>query len=358
MSDMTQEEIESGLTPEEIAGLKESDGGSGHTLGDSLDGKTVAEEDDNDNGEGDGNVDKGAAKGKEGGEGDGSGAGEGDAAAAVDAAAAAAAGADDNPTGAADAGNGDAAGAGDDAAAPITNSAFDLPDPVLTAAMPENAEARLKAFDEQRAALAKQHDEGDITTVELLEKRDAIDAERRKLERDIDKAETAQDAYQNAVLDIWKRQVAEFTTRIHSEYKGSKARYLALDTYVRDVGQEAAFANATSRQILDEAHKRVVADLGEVAKPAPAKQDQKKGEIKNPATGKDLNLKGQPLKGSKPKAPETLRDVPAATGNDTDPQAGKFAALDRLQASDPEAHEEALMRLSPSERDAYLAYGG
>ena len=227
----------------------------------------------------------------------------------------------------------------------------------MVAEMPERAQERLAEFKAEKDRLSTLFDDGEITVKEFREKLDAVDTEQRKLERQIEKAETAQELNQQAQINRWMAEVHDFTHRVHAEYSKSPARYRVLDHYVKEVGNDKDFAQASGPEILAEAHKRVMKDLGIEEKAAPTQRvDSTKGEVKG-KTGEDLNAAGRPLKGSKAKAPETLRAVPASQANDIDGDAGKWAVLDRLRESDPEAHEERLMRMSADERDRYLAHG-
>lgn len=345
------EEILSGLTDEERAALDEPDGAGALTLEDSLAGKGPAADDD---AGGDDNGSETEAESAAAGN-DGAQAAQdnddGAAAAGAESEGAEAAAAGDGAAG--DAGAGEAA---DDAAA----AAYDAPAPILVAEMPENAEARMKEFGEKKTSLLEQHENGDITTKEYQTQLDALNKEERALEREIDKATTAQELHQQQQINHWMGQVKHFTTKIHDEYAKSKARYQALDMFVREVGSDPANANLSGPQILEKAHAKVIADLGEAPKAkttttTAAAAAAKTGATTDPkAKAKELNAAGRPLKGSKAEPPKTLRDAPAAAANDTG-DSGKWAALDRLQETDPEAHENMVMRMSADERDQYLA---
>jgi hypothetical protein len=320
------------LTPEERDALNEPDGGTSATLGDSLD-KT---DDDN---KGNDHVNTGADEGKTG----------DDGAAADDQPG----GTDGDGEGADDAGSSDGAGPGGDATGNPSDAPLvaDAPAPLLVAEMPENAEATFKAIGEKKGSLLEQHENGDITTREYHEQMEALNKEQRDLERAIDKATTAQEMRQQQEINAWVAQAKDFTHKQHPEYATSKVRYMALDAFVREVGADPANASLSAQQIFEKAHAMVEADLG--AAPKATSKDGGK-DIKGKA-GDDLNAAGRPLKGAKVEQPKTLRDVPAAAPNDTG-DAGKWAALDRLQESDPEAHEDRLMKMSEADRDAYLAH--
>jgi hypothetical protein len=228
-------------------------------------------------------------------------------------------------------------GAGDDAGAD-DKPAAQQPAPLLVAEAPADAEARLAAIDGKKGALLEQFDNGDITAKEYQTQLDALNKEERSIERAVEKAQLAAEIRQQQEVNNWMAQVQSFTTKDHPEYSTSKVRWMALDAFVKEIGSKPENASLSGAQILAEAHKRVVEDLGE----APAK-----------AGTKDAKSTTRPLKGSSEKPPTTLSKVPAA--DNTDVENGRWAAMDRLYETDPVAAEEKMMKWSESERDAYLA---
>lgn len=296
----TEEEL-AGLTDEEREALLEAEDDTTTTMEESLEGAG--------NGEQDGDGGKGDDK----------------------------AGADDAGKGAADAGNGgadDAAGADTGADAGATADAG-KPAPLLVAEAPADADAKLAAIGEKKNTLIAQFEDGDITAKEYQTELDKLAKEERTIERAVDKAQIAAEMTQQQETNAWLAQAQDFVTNKHPEYSKSQVRHMALDNFVKEIGRNPANASMTGAQILAEAHKRVVEDLGE----APAK--------------KAAADAGKPLKGSQAEPPKTLAKVPAAQGNDVDD--GRWALLDRLASTDPEALEEKLMKLSEADRDAYLS---
>lgn len=327
MSGEYSEEFLSGLTDEERAALQEDDGsGDTTTLGESLrdDGANSGTTTDDaankggDDGKGGKTDDDAAAKGK------------------TDDAAAAAAGADD-AAGKKGEGEGNDDAAADTGAKPIV--------PLLVAEVPTDAEAKLKEIGDKKAELVEQFDNGDITAKEYQTQLDALGKQERDLERAIDKAEIATEMKQQQEMSAWLGQVNDFTHKTHPEYSKSRVRWTALDTFVKEIAAKPENANLDGREILRQAHEMVVADLGEAA-PAPRAD----------AGGKKDEKDGKPLKGPKIEPPPTLAKVPAAENQDV--EGGRWAALDRLAQTDPIELEEKLMKLSPADRDAYLAYSG
>lgn len=307
------EELLDGLTDEERAALQEPDDTTS-TMEKAFEG--------GDDGE------KGKAQAEDGkGNGDAEGTTEGKAAGAADAG--------DSGDGA-DTGK-DGAGAADaDAGA----TAVQVPQlaPLLVAEAPADADAKLTEIGQKKSALSDQFENGDITAKEYQTGLDTLNKEERGIERAVEKAQIAAEMRQQQETNNWLTQVQDFISAKQPEYSTSTVRYMALDAFVRQLGSDPANANMAGAQILAEAHKRVIEDLGE-AKPAKG-QPQAKAE-------------GQPLKGSQAKPPKTLGKVPASDHNDMND--GKYAALDRLMDTDPIAFEEKLAGMSPTERDDYLA---
>lgn len=304
----TEEEL-AGLTDEERAALEEAgDDDTTTTMEQSLEGADDGLEKDQNAGEGGEAAQEGADKG------------DGQA---------------DNAGGAAGAGDDGGAAAGD-ANSAVGQADAGKPAPLLIAEAPADADAKLAAIGEKKGTLLEQFDNGDITAKEYQSALDTLNKEERTIESAVQKAQIAAEMRQQQEVNNWMGQVQTFTTQAHPEYSTSKVRWMALDAFVKEIGSDPVNASLTGAQILAEAHKRVVEDLGEV---------QSKG--KATADGKQ-----QPLKGSKAEPPKTLAKVPAADNAMDD---NKWAAFDRLAATDPVALEEKLMKLSESERDEYLS---
>ncbi|AFN39117.1 hypothetical protein G167_gp37 [Burkholderia phage BcepMigl] len=327
MSGYSDEDL-AGLTDEERAALLDDDGG----------GEGGGSGDDNDDDANKGGGDDGAKSGttddaNKGGDDGKKPADDAAAAGKTDDAAAAAAASDDA---------GGKKGADD--AAPAAKPTIV---PLLVAEAPADAEAKLKEIGEKKVTLVEQFDNGDITAKEYQTQLDALNKDERSLERAIDKAQTATEMRQQQEMNAWLGEVNEFTSKVHPEYGQSRARWMALDTFVKEIGSDPANANLTGPAILAKAHEMVVADLGEATPKADAgKKDD----------GKKDDKAGKPLKGAKIEPPPTLGKVPASDNADID--SGRWTALDRLQETDPEAHEEKLMKMSAADRDAYLAARG
>ncbi|MDN7179095.1 hypothetical protein M0D69_13940 [Caballeronia sp. SEWSISQ10-4 2] len=223
------------------------------------------------------------------------------------------------------------------------------PLPLFVVDAPANADADLKAISEKKGSLLDQFDNGDITAKEYQTQLDGLNREERKIENAVEKANTATEMNQQQEKNAWLGQVQAFTTTDHPEYSTSKSRWLALDSFVKEIANDPANAQLSGPQILAKAHEAVVADLGAVAGAANT-------AVKiDPKTNKPVvdDKAGRPLKGAKVVPPVTLQKVPATDNvdlNDT-----KFAALDRLGESNPLALEDKLMSMSAADRDEYLS---
>lgn len=314
-----------GYTEEELAGLTDEE----REVAEQLAAEEAAAKAGDDNGDDNGSDDKddADAKGKD----EGGGEGEGDKEPE---------GKDDEQPAGDDEGKKDEQddeGKKDDDPAPAATAA-DTAAPVLVAEAPADADAKLKEIEDQKSALIDKFDDGEITAKEYQSQLDALNKQQREIEFAVQKAQLAQEMNEQQRVNTWLAQVREFTTKEHPEYSTSKFRWVALDTAVKEIGSDPANANLSGAEILEQAHARVVADLGE----APSN-----------ATAKESDGKKRPLKGPKAEPPPTLAKVPAADPNGIED--GKFAVIDRLMAEDPEAAEERLMRMSAEDRDAFLA---
>ncbi|CAH0532134.1 hypothetical protein UAM5_00017 [Ralstonia phage UAM5] len=287
------------------------------------------------NGNDGGGDDAGAGGGDDGqgeGGGDGAGAGEGAGAAGGEGASGAGEGGGEAGAGAG-AGEGEGgAGAGGEADAGTQSM------PVYVATAPEDADTKLAEIKTKRGDLRKQYDDGDITFDEYENGRDELDDQRRTIEKAKDKAELATEMQQQQRLNDWQRDVNGFLDA-NPEYRASDVRYQALDMMVRKIGGAEEAAKMTGPQVLAKAHEELQKAFGVTAPAAKDGNGGKPNNGKKPAPPVDV--------------PPSLGKVPAAESNDTN--GGKYAALDRLLETDPLAHEDAMAKLSPSERDAYLA---
>lgn len=208
--------------------------------------------------------------------------------------------------------------------------------PVFVAQVPADAEAKLADIASKKEALITQFDDGDITAKEYQRDLDALMKEERQIEQALLEAQIAAKMEQQRQVNEWNATVGGFIAE-NPRYdpKTSPRMYKMLDAEVREVANSEEFKNRTDsaagRLILQRAHENLAKELGFEVKPA-GKQQQKV---------------------PKPPLPPSLHTAPAAEASET--SNGKWAVLDRLQATDPVGYEEALMKLSDRDREAYLS---
>lgn len=226
-----------------------------------------------------------------------------------------------------------AADAGATAAEPAAADA-DQPksQPVLIAPLPADAEARLTEIATQKADLLAKFDDGDVTAKEFQQQLDALAKQERQIERQQDRAEIAASMDQQRLTNEWLATCNSFVER-NAIYKDNPRLYKALDAEVRDLAAKPETANWSGQKFLDEAHKA----------------------LKQAFNLPDAAAASADKPGVKPRRelPPNLAKVPAADVEDT--SGNRYAAMDRLMNSDPLAYEEAVAKMSPSERDAYMA---
>lgn len=251
------------------------------------------------------------------------------AAAATDDGAAAAAPADGDQSA--------AAAAAEQEAAP---SAAPQPAPILVAQAPADAEAKLAEIAAKRADLRKQYDDGEITFDQYDSQKDVLAKDERAIERAIDKAQIAYDLSEQQRRNEWDSQCSTFLAA-HAEYDGGKGeRFEHLNETLKAIAVMPRNQGLTGPQLLEKAHKLVLAELNEAPAPAAAA----------PAAVAKPAAKAAPAPA--PKLPPNLAHIPAAAGTETGES--RFANLDRLQSTNYEAYEAALAKMTPAEQDAYL----
>lgn len=186
-----------------------------------------------------------------------------------------------------------------------------------------------KGFETRLDDLAKQFDEGELTAEEFRAQQKAIEAEKRVLDREIDRAEINK---ANAI-EKWTGETVPGFMKANPQYEGALLRDM-LDKEVRSL--QARAANPLDPKILKKAHENLTAQLTAAlgGKPTPTP---------NPKPGRQ----------QKREIPPTLGGVPAANIEDT-ADGSQFAYLDRLMEKDSIAFEAALKKLPPHLADQYM----
>ncbi|TJZ85826.1 SHOCT domain-containing protein [Paracoccus hibiscisoli] len=255
---------------------------------------------------------------------------------------------------------GDQADDGADADAPGDQQppkADTTPDPVLTLKDTAELETKVNTFDSKLEDLQALYDDGELTNAEFKAKLKELTTEQSKATVELERAQEANQRVQQEYAQSWYGKVASYTaarpelmdqTPIPGLPEGASA-FKVFDNALRHVTSEAgreAFGHLTMAQKIDAAAKISNAYIEQTAgkplkatdpKPKP-KGDGKKAEKPGPRTDK------------RPDRVQTLGDVPAAS--DMDVQNSRFAALDSM---DPMEAEDAIARMSKSEREKYLA---
>lgn len=200
---------------------------------------------------------------------------------------------------------------------------------------------KIEQNEKQQEALLEQFDDGELTRDEYAEKLAELRKENQQFTKEQAKAEQkVEDA-----IDAYRADVRGFLAD-HAQYKPGGLLHKTLDERVKELQSKSS--NPLSPKIIRLAHQQIQEELGIAKPPAP----------KTPDGGE----KGKAKAGDKPKPkremPPNLNALPSAEVNDATDDDGHFAVLARLAKSDPQEHERRLQRMSDTEMDAYLRYGG
>lgn len=206
--------------------------------------------------------------------------------------------------------------------------------PPLVATKPDDT--ALKALDDAETALETQFDDGDITASEYRKGLREVADKRAALQWEVQKADLAATMKEQAETNAWDRDVREFMAGPAAHVMASNALVQTFDAYVRQVTGDAANAGLSNKAQLAKALRLFDTDMGKAFGKQPS---PKAGDAPNPAP--------------KPKreVPPSLARVPQADIEDM--SGGKYAALDRLAETDPDAYEAAVAKMSTAEFEAY-----
>lgn len=217
------------------------------------------------------------------------------------------------------------------------------PPPIPAWKAPENAEESLKALEAKLEEVATKFDDGDIGAAEFHKQTNAINAERANIVQAVERAQMAFEMRQSHFVNVAKAFIAK-----NPQYDPEKRpiMYNMIDAEVQRLQRESD--DPFDPRLIAKAHKAIQKEIGATAEEPAGKPPAAKKPKGKPHP--DL-----PDKSKKPKVPQTLARIPADEVEDTD--GGKFARLERLSDKDPIAYEEALAKMSPADRDRYLAGG-
>jgi len=311
------------LTDEEREGLLDEEADEGEDDDDADAGADGGAADEGDNASDDGDEDDASEDG-----------GDGADQAAADAAAAAAAEAEAAAKLAADTATADdarAEAAGDDQAGADASDDANEKRPAWLDA--QDLSAQKTELKQQLAELAKKFDDGDLMASEFNAQREAIEEQREALLKQEIKTETQRDLG----LQKWRDDVADFS-KDKPQYQPGGILREALDKKVKEL--QVSAVNPLSPRLLEKAHAEIQKALGlplaKAETPAPKKDEKPAPAPRRPAP------------------PPTLAHIPATDITDADDGA-EFSHLDQLLERDSVRFEQELARLSPGDRDRYLA---
>lgn len=237
--------------------------------------------------------------------------------------------------------------AADEAAAAAAKEEAEKPEPqraapILVAEVPEGAEARLTEIATEKGALADKFDDGDMTSKEYQAELEKLNKEERGLERQIDKAQMAQDLENQRITNERMNEINTFLKEVGIPHDPKNLRFNVLNTAVIAVASDDANVNLSAREVMQKAYDLCIEEG--------ALQPKKAAD---PAA-KPADAKPEPKPKTPIKAPPTLASLPASEITSTEDN--RFAFLNRI--SDPDKREAAFNKLSTADQEAYLATGG
>lgn len=230
------------------------------------------------------------------------------------------------------AGDGDGEGEGDDPDEELKNV-----DP-----LPDLGTLRedIKTQQELKQELAEKFDNGDIGAQEKAAQERKIDDQIYALQSDLMRREIKVDAAKENWVD---KHVPAFLEQ-HPAYGTGTGLKKVLNQHVMDLQRGDFASNPFHPNILKLAQKKMAAEF-------PDTFAAEKG-AKDPANKDGGKKPGKPA--PKREMPPSLRNVPAAAGEDIGGDGSEFAFLDRLADTDIEKYEDALAKLTPADLDRYM----
>lgn len=191
---------------------------------------------------------------------------------------------------------------------------------------PEDLSEQLSSVTDKMNELDEQLEDGDIDLTDYRRQMREYSSQREELITLRTKAEIANDMSQQSAQQRWEWEQDMFMGEASSAIYKNRAMHAALNETVKEVANEKGWNDKSGLDVLRESDRRVKEMMGVKSSP--------KLKVVEPM--------------SKPDIPKTLRDIPAAEGNES---GDEFAALDKLDGMELES---ALARLSDEQRDRYL----
>lgn len=211
--------------------------------------------------------------------------------------------------------------------------------PYLVAEAPADAEAKLTEISTKKADLAKQFDDGDVTTAEYQAELDKLNREERTIERQIDRAQLAAELEEQRATNEREATINKFLADVEIPRDPKNLRFQVLDAAVRSVASDEANAELSAPEIMQKAYDLCV----------------EQGVLQAKASTKQVEGKQQQAPAKKQiESPPSLARMPAAEATDTGEN--RFAWLAAIR--DPDKHEREFAKLSAADQEAYLAAGG
>lgn len=221
---------------------------------------------------------------------------------------------------------------GQPAAAAVATEPSPAPSaPLFVAEAPADADIKLADISAQKKDLHKQHDEGDITTDEMLAKLDVLGKEEREIERAVDRAQIAASMETQRQKNQWDTDCNTFLVA-KPEYKDPELMAHLNETVIA-FAKMPRNAGISGPALLEKAHNAVMNERGTPVTAAPAAAPAAKQVKAPPQT-----------------VPPSLHTMPAA--QQADAGSDRFAGLNKLNGFEL---EKALGKMSAEERDAFMA---
>lgn len=233
------------------------------------------------------------------------------------------------------------------AAATDPNSAAGAPQTAAKgyeAQLPENFQDMVQDLADKEAQLKAKFRSGEIEFDDFEEQRSALTAQRETLTVARTKAEISQEMQAQTAEQVWLNTVGNFLTQTAStpggiDYRTDAEKGADLDEFVKNLAAKPANADKPMEWFLTQADRRVRAlhglpATGAAPTPTPTPTPAPAAQGRKPPTEA---------------APRTLADVPGGDGPGD--VGGEFADV---LALDGEEYEQAIARMSQSQRDKFL----
>ena len=227
------------------------------------------------------------------------------------------------------------------------------PIPRYDSKLPEDFDAQVRSLSDKEAELKRQFKAGELEFDDFDVARAALQSERELLTIARTKAEISQEMNAQTAEQLWTHAVNQFmdsTARLSEaaggiDYRKGTEKWSDLDGFVRSLAARNEYAHQSMDWFLVEAHKRVLALHGMSA----AKTSDAESSTEAKPALKAMDRKPVDRKPPLDIAPKTLAMVPGGEGpGDVDGEFADVLALEGL------AYEQAIARMSPTERERFL----